>query len=99
MVSLTGGFSAPFAPYAGAKATLVGHSERRQLFGETDEDTRKKTAAALAASLVPVLCVGETLAEREAGHTLPVVKRQLAAALGGVDGGALRRAGVARGPR
>src|SRR2546430_10387208 len=94
--AFTGAVSAPLAAQAGARATLVGHSERRQLFGETDEDTRKKTAAALAASLVPVLCVGETLAEREAGHTLPVVKRQLAAALGGVEGGALRRGSIAR---
>ena len=96
--AFTGAVSAPLAAQAGAKATLVGHSERRQLFGETDEDTRKKTAAALAASLVPVLCVGETLAEREAGHTLPVVKRQLAAALGGVEGGALRRVIIAYEP-
>src|SRR3989442_10881172 len=96
--AFTGAVSAPLAAQAGAKATLVGHSERRQLFGETDEDTRKKTAAALAASLVPVLCVGETLAERDAGHTVPVVKRQLAAALGGVEGGALRRGVIAYEP-
>jgi len=76
---------------AGARATLVGHSERRHLFGETDEDTKKKVAAAFAAGLVPVLCVGETLAEREAGHTLAVVNRQLAGAVGGLDGAALAR--------
>jgi len=74
---------------AGAKATLVGHSERRHVFGETDEDTRKKVGAALAAGLAPVLCVGETLAEREAGHTLAVVTRQLAGALGAMDAGKL----------
>jgi len=96
--AFTGGVSAPLAAQAGAKAALVGHSERRQLFGETDDDTRRKTAAALAAGLVPMLCVGETLAERDAGHTLPVVRRQLSGALGGLDGGALRRVLIAYEP-
>ncbi|HLQ22616.1 MAG TPA: triose-phosphate isomerase, partial [Gemmatimonadales bacterium] len=96
--AFTGAVSAPLAVQAGAKAALIGHSERRQLFGETDEDTRKKTAAALAAGLVPMLCIGETLAERDAGHTLPVVKRQLTGALGGLDGGALRRVVIAYEP-
>ena len=96
--AFTGGVSAPLAAQAGAKAALVGHSERRQLFGETDDDTRRKTAAALAAGLVPLLCVGETLAERDAGHTLPVVRRQLSGALGGLDGGALRRVLIAYEP-
>src|SRR3989442_15154126 len=84
----TGAVSAPLAVQAGARATLVGHSERRRLFGETDEDTKKKVAAAFAAGLVPVLCVGETLAEREAGHTPAVVNRQLAGAVGGLAGAA-----------
>ena len=96
--AFTGAVSAPLAAQAGAKAALVGHSERRQLFGETDDDTRRKTAAALAAGLVPMLCVGETLAERDAGHTLPVVRRQLSGALGGLDGGALRRVLIAYEP-
>jgi triosephosphate isomerase (TIM) len=81
--AFTGAVSAPLAVQAGAKAALVGHSERRHIFGETDEDTRKKVAAALAAGLAPVLCVGETLAEREGGHTIAIVNRQLAGALGG----------------
>src|SRR2546426_9653368 len=68
------------------------------LYGETEEDPPKKPAPPLAASLVAVRCVGETLAEREAGHTVPVVKRQLAAALGGVEGGALRRVIIAYEP-
>src|SRR3989442_9598379 len=67
--AFTGAVSGPLAAEAGAKATLVGHSERRHIFGETDEDTRKKVAAALAAGLAPGFCVGETLAERESGHT------------------------------
>ena len=94
----TGAVSAPLAAQAGAKAALVGHSERRHLFGETDEDTRKKVAAVFAADLVPILCVGETLAEREVGQTLAVVTRQLAGALGGLDGGTLDRLTIAYEP-
>jgi triosephosphate isomerase len=96
--AFTGALSAPLALQAGARATLVGHSERRQLFGETDDDTRRKVAAAGAAGLVPLLCVGETLAERDAGHTLAVVVRQLAGALGPVDRAALPRVVVAYEP-
>ena len=94
----TGAISAPLAAQAGAKAALVGHSERRHVFGDTDEDTQKKVGAVLAAGVAPVLCVGETLAEREAGHTLAVVHRQLAAALGGLDGAKLGRVTVAYEP-
>lgn len=79
--AFTGAISAPLAVQAGAKAALIGHSEQRHVFGETDEQTGKKLAAALAAGLHPVLCVGETLEQRDAGQTLAVVKRQLAAAL------------------
>jgi triosephosphate isomerase len=64
---------------AGANALLVGHSERRHVFGETDAETGRKVHAALGAGLVPVLCVGERLEEREAGKTLDVVQRQLGA--------------------
>ena len=96
--AFTGAVSAPLALQAGAKATLVGHSERRHVFGETDEDTRKKVAAAFAAGLTPLLCVGETLAEREAGHTLAVVNRQLGAALGSLDGDTLARLIIAYEP-
>jgi triosephosphate isomerase len=90
--------SAPLALQAGARATLIGHSERRHVFGETDEDTRRKVTAALAAGLVPMLCVGETLAERDAGHTTAVVVRQLAGALGGLEAPALSRLVVAYEP-
>lgn len=79
----TGAVSAPLAFQAGARAALVGHSERRHVFGETDTETRRKVAAASAAGLLPILCVGETLAEREAGHTIAVVMRQLSGAVGG----------------
>ncbi|HYK83130.1 MAG TPA: triose-phosphate isomerase, partial [Gemmatimonadales bacterium] len=94
----TGAVSAPLAAQAGARATLVGHSERRQLFGETDADVRRKVGAALAAGLAPLVCVGETLAERDAGDTLAVVTRQLAGALGGWDSAALARIVVAYEP-
>jgi triosephosphate isomerase len=84
--AFTGAISGPLAAEAGARATLIGHSERRHLFGETNEQTRKKLGAATAANLHPVLCVGETLVEREIGHTLAVVTQQLEAALTGQTG-------------
>ena len=79
--AFTGAISGPLAAQAGARAVLIGHSERRHVFGETDEQTGKKVAAALRAELLPVLCVGETLAQREADETVAVVTRQLEAAL------------------
>jgi len=66
----------------GCRYVLVGHSERRQIFGETDTQMAAKFVAAREAKLVPILCVGETLAEREAGQTEKVVARQLDAVLG-----------------
>jgi triosephosphate isomerase (TIM) len=75
----TGEMSAEIAREAGARMTLVGHSERRRKFGETDADTAKKCAAAIRASLVPMLCVGETDDERRMGRTSDVVARQLRA--------------------
>ena len=96
--AFTGAISVPLAAEAGARAALVGHSERRHVFGETDADTARKVRAVLAAGLVPVLCVGETLTEREEGKTLSVVQRQLAAALEGVDHDALTRVVIAYEP-
>ena len=87
--AFTGAVSAPIAAQAGARATLVGHSERRKLFGETDADTAKKVRAALAGGLTPMLCVGEELSAREEGRTLAVVTRQLAGALDGLGAEAL----------
>jgi len=80
--AFTGATSSPLAAEAGAKAALIGHSERRHVFGETDEQTGKKLKAVVAAGLHPILCVGETLTQRDAGETLTVVRRQLHAALG-----------------
>ncbi len=88
--AFTGETSAPIARAAGADYALVGHSERRHVFGETDEQAGKKVAAGLRAGLTPVLCVGETAAERERGETAAVVLRQLRSGLAQAG-----RAGVA----
>ena len=77
----TGEVSAAMLAEFGCKYVIVGHSERRQLFGETDEQIAAKFAAARKGGLTPILCVGETLAEREAGRTEQVVGRQLDAVL------------------
>lgn len=79
--AFTGEISAEMAAEAGASYALVGHSERRHRFGETDEETALKVRAARRAGLVPVLCVGETLEERTAGRLEQVVLRQLDAVL------------------
>jgi triosephosphate isomerase len=75
----TGEVSAAMLADVGCRFVLLGHSERRQLYGETDATVAAKFAAASAAGLKPILCVGETLEEREAGKTEEVVARQLAA--------------------
>ena len=82
--AFTGEVSVPMLADAGVKHCIVGHSERRQLFGETDEGVRKKAAALLRGGLLPIVCVGETLQEREAGRTLEVVSRQVRGALEGL---------------
>lgn len=75
--AFTGEISASMAKEGGAKYVLVGHSERRHVFGETDEQCAKKCSAAETAGLFPLLCVGETLEQREAGQTEAVVVSQL----------------------
>ena len=72
----------------GCRYVIVGHSERRQLYGETDAQVAAKFAAARTAGMTPILCVGETLEEREAGRTEEVVARQLGAVDRSKDGGA-----------
>jgi triosephosphate isomerase (TIM) len=79
--AFTGETSPAMAREAGADFALVGHSERRHVFGETDEETARKVAAARNAGLMPVLCVGETIDERKAGRLEEVILRQLDAGL------------------
>jgi triosephosphate isomerase len=75
----TGEVSGAMLKDFGVRYAIVGHSERRQYHGETDETVALKAQRALASGITPIVCVGETLAEREAGRTDEVVKRQLAA--------------------
>lgn len=82
--AFTGEVSAPMLRDACCSFVIVGHSERRTLFAETDETVGRKVSAALAAGLSPILCIGETLAERDANETLAVVSRQLSGALAGL---------------
>jgi triosephosphate isomerase len=96
--AFTGEVSAPMLVDAGCRYVLAGHSERRQFFGDTDEAVRKKTRAALAAGLHPIVCIGETLPERESGRTLDVVGRQIREALSGLDAGEIARVTVAYEP-
>ncbi len=96
--AFTGEVSAAMLADAGCRHGIVGHSERRQLFGETDETVRKKVGALLAANVLPIVCVGETLAEREGGKTLAVVERQVRGALAGIPGAALAAITVAYEP-
>lgn len=79
--AFTGEISPKMLEEAGCTWVILGHSERRQFFGETDTSVAEKTAAALANGLLPIVCVGETLKEREGGETLRVVQRQVDAFL------------------
>jgi len=79
--AFTGEVSPQMLVEAGCRGVIIAHSERRQLFGETDESANRKVKAALAAGLTPILCVGETLAEREAGNTQKVLEKQFRGSL------------------
>jgi triosephosphate isomerase len=96
--AFTGEVSAAMLKDVGCRYVLVGHSERRQLYGESDELVARKFVAAQSQGLVPVLCVGETLEEREGGHTLQVVSRQLEAVLSVTGVRSLGRAVIAYEP-
>jgi triosephosphate isomerase len=82
--AFTGEISPAMVKEAGAGYTIIGHSERRRLFGDTDEWVNRKVRAVIAADLTPIVCIGETLEERDANQTLAVLDRQLAAALAGL---------------
>ncbi|MEW6724707.1 MAG: triose-phosphate isomerase [Bacillota bacterium] len=79
--AFTGEISPRVAREMGCKFTIVGHSERRQYFGETDAYVHQRTRAALETGLTPIVCIGETLAQREAGETVEVIRRQVTTAL------------------
>lgn len=96
--ALTGEVAASQLIDVGCRYVLVGHSERRQLLGETDALIVRKFAAAQGVGLIPLLCVGETLAEREAGQTLDVVMRQLRAIVDALGVAVLERAVIAYEP-
>jgi triosephosphate isomerase len=82
--AFTGQVSAPMIKEAGAEFVIIGHSERRTLFGETDAMVNRKAAAALAAGLTPIACIGETLDQRERNETFDVLDRQIRQGLDGL---------------
>ena len=94
----TGEVSAAMLRDVDCTHVIIGHSERRQFFGETDEAVAQKVASAQANSLVPIVCVGETLAQREASETLAVIERQLRRGLLGRDAAAIRALVIAYEP-
>lgn len=96
--AFTGEVSSDMLAAAGARYCIVGHSERRHLFGETDEAVAYKTKALLDALLTPIVCVGETLEERERNQTMSVVSRQLTAVLDGLENDETERLVVAYEP-
>lgn len=82
--AFTGEISPPMLKDAGCEYVIIGHSERRQYFGETNETVNKRVKAALAHGLIPIMCCGETLEEREAGDTFDVIKSHILEGLKGV---------------
>ena len=94
----TGEISAPMLKAAGCSYVIIGHSERRQYFGETNQSVNRKIKAAVGAGLVPVVCVGESESERESGQTFSVVQKQLEEGLKGFSAGDLRAVVIAYEP-
>ena len=84
--AFTGEVSAAMVKEAGAEYVIIGHSERRRLFGETDANINRKVMAAIIAGVTPIMCVGETLEERERSETLAILDRQIKEGLDGVTG-------------
>jgi triosephosphate isomerase (TIM) len=96
--AFTGEISPPMLADLGVKHGIIGHSERRQYFGETDDGVHKKAIALLKAGILPIVCVGETLKEREGGLTMEVVGRQVRGALSGLPASDVARLTVAYEP-
>jgi len=94
----TGEIATAMHSEAGCTYVIIGHSERRQHFGETDETVNRRLHAALAAELVPIVCVGETLAERDADATAAVIERQVASGLAGASSAQIARCVIAYEP-
>lgn len=96
--AFTGEISADMLVEVGVEYVVLGHSERRQYFGETDETVNKRTKAALAAGLKPIVCVGELLSEREANITEEVIARQIKLDLAGVSADDIKKTIIAYEP-
>jgi triosephosphate isomerase (TIM) len=96
--AFTGEVSGTMIRDTGASHVIIGHSERRQLFGETDESVNRKIRAALTHDLIPIVCIGETLMERERGETLAVLDRQIQTGFDGVSADELAELAIAYEP-
>jgi triosephosphate isomerase len=96
--AFTGEVSPELLVNAGCSHVIIGHSERRQYFGETDETVNKKIMAAITAGLTVLFCIGETLAEREAGKTFDVLKRQVTGGMAGINKEQLKKVIIAYEP-
>jgi triosephosphate isomerase len=96
--AFTGELSTAMLLDIGCKYVILGHSERRQLMGETDDEVNKKTKRTLGAGLIPIVCVGETLAQREAGQTLKVVQTQFDGSLAGIAAAEMSKVVIAYEP-
>ncbi len=96
--AFTGEVSAEMIKSTGASYVIIGHSERRQYFGETDETVNRRLAAALQAGLTPIVCIGETLAQRQAGQTFQVLEEQVRTGLHGISPEQVRKTVIAYEP-
>jgi len=96
--AFTGEISPSMLKDIGCQYAIIGHSERRQYFGETNETVNKRLKAALEASLTPIVCIGETLEEKEADKTLTVIEKQVKEGLAGISSGEMEKVVIAYEP-